>query len=240
MSTTRYEQSTIGNWILNTLPGDEYARLEPYLKAVPLQLREVLYLTDAPIEYLYFPNRGMVSLVSLTEGGSTVEVGMVGNEGIVGVTAILGASSSPYQAEVQVTGDAFKMKADVLRTEFNRSSVLHEMLLRYMYVLIVQLSQSAVCNRFHKVEERLCRWLLVTRDRVKASEFQLTQQDLSHMIGSHRPSVTVVANALQKARLIRYNRGLVTLLDEAGLESSACECYRLVKEKCDHFYTTPP
>ena len=240
MSTTKYQQSTIGNWILNTLPNDEYARLEPHLEPVSLQLRDVLYLTDSPIEYLYFPNSGMVSLVSLTEGGSTVEVGMVGNEGMVGVTTILGARNSPYQAEVQVVGEAFKMRVNVLRTEFNRSSVLHELLLRYMYVLIVQLSQSAVCNRFHKVEERLCRWLLVTRDRVQANKFHLTQQDLSDMVGSHRPNVTVVANALQKARLIHYNRGRVTLLDEAGLESSACECYRIVKEKYDQLYGSHP
>jgi CRP-like cAMP-binding protein len=163
---------------------------------------------------------------------------MVGTEGLVGVPIILGAETSPYQVEVQVSGEAFKIGVDILRAEFNRRLILHEMILRYVYVLIVQLSQSAVCNRFHKMEERLCRWLLVTRDRVKANEFYLTQQDMSDMMGTHRPNVTVAANALKKARLIRYTRGQLTILDETGLEAAACECYRIVKDKYDQLCGT--
>lgn len=235
MDVLEQNKITSKNWILNSLPKDSLEQLLPHLKPTSLPKGDTLYIPDGHIQYVYFVNSGMVSLVSVTEGGATIEVGLVGYEGMVGIPIILGSNKSPYQAEVQVEGDALKMKAEVIREEFSGNSLLRGLLLRYTYILLAQLSQSALCNRFHTMEERLCRWLLVTCDRVKSPRFKLTQEDLSHMMGSHRPNVSVAARSLQQAGLIHYSRGQVTILDAPRLEESACECYRILSEKFNEF-----
>jgi CRP-like cAMP-binding protein len=188
-------------------------------------------------EDVYFPNSGMVSIVSTTEDGSAVEICMVGNEGLVGIPAILGIDAAPYFSKVQIPGDAIKMKASVLRNEFNKGGSVQYMLLRYIFLLISQFSQSAVCNRFHTVEKRLCRWLLIAHDRVKVDEFKLTLESISQMMGMHRPNLSAVAGALQRAGLISYQRGKLIILDRKGLEATSCECYKVVKDKFDQFLT---
>jgi CRP-like cAMP-binding protein len=233
MSFRERSDSPINNWILSTIPENEYERLRPHLTHIPLPQGQVLFTPDSPIDYAYFPNNGMVSLVSITEDGETVEVGMVSEEGMVGVLIILGGDTSPYQAEVQVEGDAMKLRIDVLKAEFARGGMLQTLLLRYIYTLIAQISQSAVCNRFHTVGERLCRWLLMTHDCVKSNQFNITQEYLAQMMGSHRPNVTVAARALQQIGLIEYKRGQMTIIDQRGLQSAACECYAIVKERLD-------
>ena len=229
---TRWDWALKENWILNSLPQEEHESLLPMLQPTSLPPGQIIYVPDDYIEYVYFPSRGMV-LVSVTEDGATVEIGMVGNEGMIGIPIILGADIMPYQAEVQVEGDALKMRAEALKREFDQGGELQKLLLLYTNVLIAQLAQSALCNRFHTVGERLCRWLLITSDRVKSNEFKLTQDDLSHMMGSHRPNVTVAARVLQNAGLIHYSRGQITIIDRDGLEAAACECYRIVKQKFD-------
>jgi CRP-like cAMP-binding protein len=223
------------NRILSALPAGEYETLLPHLEHVELPIGVTLYMPDEPIRYVYFPNSGMLSLVSMTNEGEMIEIGMVSNEGMAGVPIIFGIDRVPYQVEVQIEGYGLKLKAEVLKEAFNDRGVIHTLLLRYAYLLIAQITQSAVCNRFHTVRERLCKWLLVARDRVKSNEFTLTQEDLSEMIGSHRPNVTVAARALQKAGLIRYRRGKITILDPAGLENSACECYGVMRDRFEEF-----
>ena len=223
------------NWILNAIPLVEQERLLPHFEHVALPQSQTLFIPNDVIHHVYFPNSGMVSLVSLTEEGSTIEIGMVGNEGVVGITVILGTDTIPYQAEVQIPGDAIRIRATILLEEFNRGGEFQKVLLRYTGVLIAQLSQSAVCNRFHTMKERLSKWLLVSRDRAKSSSFRLTQDDLSHMLGTYRPNVTAVARMLQNEGLINYSRGRMMILDEGGLESAACECYQVVKDSFDKF-----
>jgi CRP-like cAMP-binding protein len=219
------------NWILATLPKHEYGHLLQYMEPVRLSQGETIYVSEDHIDHVYFPTSGIVSLVSLTAEGEAVEVAMVGSEGMVGIPVVLGFDTIPWRAEVQIAGDGIKMSAEVLRNEFNRGGSLQVLLHRYMYLLIIQLSQSAVCNRFHKVGERLCRWLLVAGDRAQSDEFNLTQEHISLMMGSHRPSVSVAARSLQEAGLIRYNRGQIAIVDRQGLEACSCECYTIVKDK---------
>lgn len=231
MISSEISQTGIDNWILASLSEYEFKHLAPYLEPVTFPQSKTLYLPEQLIKTVYFPNSGMISLISITQSGETIEVGMVGNEGMVGIPVIMGADSLPYQAEVQVAGEGLMMRAEVLADRFKQGGALQELLLRYTVVLIAQLSQSAVCNRFHTVCQRLCKWLLITRDRVKSNEFSLTQEDLSYMMGSHRPNVTVAARGLQNQGLIRYYRGKITVLDEQGLELSACECYQTLRDK---------
>ena len=235
MSVSAEIPAAADNWILTTLPRKEYVALFPHLEAVTLPQGETIYMPDDHIRYVYFPIKGMVSLVSITGGGDTIEVAMVGNEGMLGIPVVLGGDTTPYQAEVQIAGDGLKMKAHVLRDIFSQGGTLQELLLRYTNLLIGQLSQSAVCNRFHTVGQRLCRWLLVARDRVDSDNFKLTQEYLSQMMGSHRPNVTVAARTLQEMGLINYNRGQISILDRQRLEAYACECYSVVKERFDEF-----
>lgn len=223
------------NQLLSTLANDEYARLLPYCEQVELPTGKVLFEINDTVRHVYFPLSGMVSLLAITEDGGTVEIAMVGNEGIVGLPAILRIHKNPYRVNVQVRGRAMKVKATAIQEEFNRRGRLQDVLLRYTYTLLAQISQSAVCNHFHTVEQRLSRWLLVTRDRVHSNEFPLTQEVISHMLGIPRTNVTMRAGALQKRQVIRYSRGKITITDPRGLEAAACECYRMVKEEISGF-----
>jgi CRP-like cAMP-binding protein len=182
------------------------------------------------MDYVYFPNTGMVSLVSIIEDGSTLEVGITGYEGVVGLSVFLGVEESQYRLLVQGKGEAFSMKAETFKAECNREPSLQKLMLRYTQALMTQITQSAICNRFHDVESRLCRWLLQSQDCMRSSELHLTQDFLATMLGVHRPGVTIAAGILQSAGLIHYNRGRIAILDRKRLESASCECYGVIKE----------
>jgi CRP-like cAMP-binding protein len=231
MSEARRDR--IRNRLLSALPHSEYERLLPHLEPVFLNLKQTIYAPDQPIDYVYFPNTGIISLVNLTEDGGTVEAATVGNEGMAGIPVLLGADSMIGQAVVQIVGDALRMRTDVFKREVTPGSPLHNLLLRYTHALLSLISQSVACNRRHSVEERCCRWLLLCQDRVQSDQFPLTQEFLSQMLGVRRASVSVVAAILQRAGLIRYSRGKMTILDSKGLEAGSCECYQIVKKEFD-------
>jgi CRP-like cAMP-binding protein len=226
-------QTPVENRLLAALPRKEYERLLPKLENASLSYKESLYEADKPIEYVYFINSGVVSLIVIMEGGAIVEVGTIGNEGMVGISVFLGANTIPGKAIVQVPGDGMRMKSGTLRNEAKNGGPLHNVLRRYTQALLNQIAQSAACNRTHSIEQRCARWLLMTHDSVRSDEFLLTQEFLSLMLGVRRPSVSTVANKLQKAGLIRYSRGRITIVDRQGLESVSCECYRIIKEEYD-------
>lgn len=230
MSDHNQNKAKVENQILSALPESELGRLTSHLKYVELPYGHRIYAFQTPIDDVYFLNSGMVSLLSTTEEGNIIEVGMVGNEGMIGIPIIMGARVTPYEVIVQAQGTAMKIRGDLLRAELHNRGKLQDLLLHYTYSLILQLSQSAVCNRFHSVEKRLCRWLLTTRDRVKSDNFRLTHEFMAHMLGSRRQGVTESANALQKAGLITYNRGYLTILNSKRLELTSCECYKIIKD----------
>lgn len=223
------------NRLLATLPKNEYKRLLPKLKTVSLVLGEELYEPGDVIKYVYFPNDSIISLISRMSETSWFEVGMVGNEGMAGLAVFMGVDSSPTGALVQGSGTAMRMSSAAVRTEANRLGNLHRLLHRYSHSLLSQVAQSSVCNRFHLVNARLARWLLMTNDRLGAAEFPLTQEFLSNMLGVRREGVSKAAGALQAARLIRYNRGIITVLDRRGLEAKSCECYAIIKAESDAY-----
>jgi CRP-like cAMP-binding protein len=233
MSLSGPPRISVENRLLAALPSEVKARLEPNLERVSLPFQEVLYKSREPIDQVYFPNNAVISVLTILKDRTPAEVGLVGNEGMVGLPVFLGVETTPLKAIVQIPGEAMRMKTDVFKDLVNQGDLLHD-LLCYTHVLMLQISQSAACNPRHSVEERCCRWLLMIRDRVHSDQFPLTQEFLSRMLGVRRASVTVVAGRLQKAGLIRYSRGKITILDRQGLEAVSCECYRLVKDEEDH------
>lgn len=216
------------NRLLAALPRAEYERLVPHLQRIQFRQGQVLYAAGDLVHHAYFPLGGVVSLLSSTEGGEIVEVAMVGFEGMVGLPVVLQVEAAPYTCMIQLPGEGLRIGADLLRAEFNRHGRLHWLLLRYTHALLSQVLQSAVCNRFHTVEARLCRWLLVLRDRSRSETFNLTQEFISYMLGTPRTVVTAAANRIQDAGLIRYKRGRIAILDRRGLEAAACECFEVV------------
>jgi CRP-like cAMP-binding protein len=223
----------VENYLLSALPSDEYERLFPTQDAVSLSLGQVIYESGEPLEYAYFPANSVVSLLYTMEDGSTAEMGLVGNDGVVGVTLFLGGDTTPNRAVVQIAGRALRMKSKVLQSEFRRGGPFQQLLLRYTQALMTQISQTAACNRLHSVEKRLCRWLLLCHDRIESDELQMTQEFIANMMGGRRESVTIAAGRLQNAGLIHYSRGHIKILDRKGLEASACECYLIVKAEVD-------
>lgn len=221
------------NRLLRALPQPEYDRFAPHLDYVELPFKHVLYEVNQSIDYVYFPNYGVISTVTITEEGETVEAATIGNEGMAGIHTVLGVDQASLQAVVQVAGDGMRMRVDTFRREVTPETRLYELLLRYIQALISQLSQTVACNRLHSVEERCCRWLLMCHDRVPSNDFFLTQELLSQMLGVRRASVSVVAAILQRAGLITYSRGKIRILDRLGLEAAACECYSVVKTEFD-------
>jgi CRP-like cAMP-binding protein len=221
------------NRLLAALPLEEYELLLPNLETVSLPLKYVLYEPNKPIEHVYFPIHGVVSLVTIMEDGVAVEIATVGNEGMIGLPVFLGSEIIPMKAFSQIPGKGIRIKADVFKDLLNQGSSLHGLLQRYTQALFNQTAQSAACNRLHSIEERCCRWLLMIHDRVDSDEYLLTQEFLSQMLGVRRASVNVVASILQKARLIRYSRGRITILDRLGLETASCECYARIKQEFD-------
>lgn len=224
-----------GNRILNALPREECVRLSSGMETVSLPVGKTLYEAGDVVRHVYFPKGGMASLISATEGGGAVEVGMVGDEGVIGLTAVLRRNVTAHRVVMQVPGNAVRIPATAVRSEFDRGERLHDLLLRYTAALLTQVSQSAACNRFHSMKARLCRWLLVSHDRSRSDTLTFTQEFLSFMVGAPRSRVTTAAGSLQDAGLIRYRRGRIEILDRAGLEASSCECYRIVNEQLKHF-----
>jgi CRP-like cAMP-binding protein len=235
MSSIRTFQTPFENRILAALPREEYERLVAHAEMVRLATGNVLYRPEEHVRHVYLPRGGMISLVSVLETGSSVEVAMVGNEGVAGIFAVLRLETTPYQITVQLPSNALRVKASVFRQEFDRGSKLQDIVLRYTRMLLAQISQSAACNRFHTLEERLCRWLLTSRDRVRTDTFDLTQEFLSQMMGAPRTRVTIVMNKLRDEGLISYSRGKIQLVDRRMLESSACECYGVIARQLDHY-----
>ncbi len=223
----------ISNRILRELPAEEYERLSPHLEPVTLTVGDVLYYPQEPATHVYFPNRGSVSIISTFADGGGVEVGVVGNEGIFGVNVVLGSMSVPLEAVAQVPGDGLRIPAEVLRKEFKAGGLLHDLLLRYTQAFIIQIAQSAACNRSHPIAGRLARWLLMSHDRAMSDELLLTQEFISVMLGTRRPGITEAAGRLQINGAIKYSRGHITILDRKKLESTSCECYQIVKNEFD-------
>jgi CRP-like cAMP-binding protein len=223
------------NTLLASLPEEAYARLNKHLEPVSLKKGKIIYYAGDPVHNAYFPLGGMISLVSTTEKGAGVEVAMIGNEGMAGVSSVLRGISAPYQVMVQIPGNAMRIKSQALCEEFGRGEQLHYLLLRYTHTLVSQISQSVVCNRFHTAEARLCRWLLTSHDRVQSDTLNLTQEFLAYMLGSPRTSVTGIAGKLQARNLIKYSRGKIKILSRPGLEHGSCECYRIVSKDISHF-----
>ena len=233
MSRPPGSDGPIENQLLSALPAEEYQRLLPNLERISFSLGEVVYDLGGRLDYIYFPTNSVVSLLSGMEDGTTAEMGLAGNDGVVGVALFLGGNTTPNRAVVQIAGGAYRMKAKLLQEEFARGGPLQRLLLRYTQALITQISQTAVCNRLHSVEKRLCRWLLLSHDRVKSDDLLMTQEFISNMLGGRRESVTVAAGRLQDAGLIHYARGRIKIRDRKGLEAAVCECYRIVKDEFD-------
>jgi CRP-like cAMP-binding protein len=221
--------NSVKNLLLANLPREEYERLQPYLEPVSLEFKQELYQPKVPIEFVYFLLGGVCSLLSLTSEGDLIEVATVGNEGMVGVAAFLGAEQIPGLGMVQIPGDALRMRTKDFRTQVTPGTALFDVLHRYTQALFNLISQSALCNRVHSIEQRCCRWLLLTHDRVGTKEFPLTHEFLSQMLGVRRAGVSEVASKLQSAGFISYRYGKVVVLDRAGLEATTCECYDLIK-----------
>jgi CRP-like cAMP-binding protein len=221
------------NQLLSLLPPGDRKRILARSDKISLDIKSILYEAGGAMPYVYFPLSGMVSLVLNTQEGQTIEVGTIGNEGMAGTPLVLGADKSPVEAIIQVSGDLLRMSAKDFRVELKRSSKLRDVAQRFAQALMNQISQSVVCNRIHPVEKRICRWLLMTHDRVGLDDMGLTQQFVSQMLGVRRPSVTVVAGSLRDAGLIKYSRGKMAILNRKGLEAGACECYQIVKRESE-------
>jgi len=223
----------VQNHLLAALPRKDYQRLLARLEPVKLTFGEVLYEPGKTIRHVYFPGTSLVSLLTLADGHLALETGLLGRDGMVGIPLVLGHDESSVRALVQGTGTAMRMASAHFREEFRLSLPLQQELYRYAHTLMAQISQTAACNRFHVVETRLARWLLMTHDRVKSDQFRMTHEFLGHMLGVRRVGVTKAAQALQKRKLIRYTRGDITVLDRGGLEAAACRCYEIVKDMHD-------
>jgi CRP-like cAMP-binding protein len=223
------------NKILSALPHEEFAQLQPHLEEVHLKKGENIYLTGDNIKYAYFPENGLLSLLVTTKTGSTAEVANVGSEGVVGLPIILRSHIIPYEVTVQFPTAAWKIRAQRLQEEFDKGKAFHEVMLRYLNILIAQISQSSICNRFHSMNEALSRWLLMVQDRVDSDSLNLTHETISHTLGVPRTAVTGAALELQRAGAIRYMRGNISILDRTKLEEKSCECYRIVRDELDHF-----
>ena len=220
------------NHLLAALPDGEWQRWQPQLQHVELPLGQVLYESGGTMSHVYFPTTAIVSLLYVMENGASAEIAVVGNEGLVGISLFMGGGSTPSRAVVQSAGEGLRLTSKVIKDEFNRAPVLH-LLLRYTQALITQMAQTAVCNRHHSLDQQLCRWLLLSLDRLQSSELVMTQELISNMLGVRREGVTEGALKLQEAGLIRYSRGRITVLDRPGLEKRTCECYQVVKTEYD-------
>ena len=224
------KQVSVPNRLLAALPRKDYQRLLPFLEPVKLTFKEVLYEPHTGIAHVYFPNDCLVSMLTTVDSGRAAEVGLIGSEGMLGVPLALGIASSPFRAVVQGAGTAMRMKVADFRREFGKSAVLRRELFLFTHLLMIQIAQTAACNRFHAVTPRMARWLLMTRDRVNFKEFRITQEFLALMLGVRRVGVSAAARTLRERKLISYHHGAITILDRRGLVAASCECYRTVKD----------
>ena len=232
-------QEFVGNRLLWSLSAAENAHLHSSMKYVTLALGQVIYECGERIDYVYFPTTCVVSLLYTMHDGSTAEMALTGNDGVVGIALILGGGYIPHRAVTLIGGHALKMPARVVQEEFRRGGSFQSILLRYTQALITQISQTAVCNRLHSLEQRLCRWLLLCHDRLNGSEIPMTQEFIANMLGGRRESVTVAAGRLQDAGLIHYSRGHIKILDREGIEAMVCECYKIVDDELNRLIGTP-
>jgi len=221
------------NHLLAALPASDYARIAAHLELIPMGLGDVLYESGAKLRYVYFPTTSIVSLLYVMEDGASAEIAIVGNEGILGISLFMGGDTTPSRAVVQSAGHGYRLKAELLKVEFARFGPSMHLLLRYTQALITQMAQTAVCNRHHSVDQQLCRWLLLSLDRLSSNQLTMTQELIANMLGVRREGVTEAAGKLQDAGLIRYRRGHITVLDRPGIEARACECYQVVRTEFD-------
>jgi CRP-like cAMP-binding protein len=226
--------AAIRNQILTRLSREKYRPLFSNLRLVSLTAQQVLYNVEDKIQYAYFINNGMASLLSITAEGDTIEVGNVGNEGLVGIPVVLRQQKTPHQIVVQVPGDALAVSADILRQEFEKEGELKDRLFSYAHALGTYMSQLGVCNHFHTLDKRLCRWLLMSSYQVQSQSFHLTHETLSQVLGTGRTGITMAANKLQRDGLIRHHRGEITILNRVGMEAISCDCYQITKEVFEH------
>lgn len=223
------------NKLLSSLPVEEIDFLKTHLELIEFSTGDIIFQAGDAIDYVYFPLNGMISLLSVTEQGQTIEVGFVGWEGLIGLPVLLGKNEIPYQALTQAPTQCLRVKSRIAVQLFKRQGMFHDVVLRYFYVILKQISQTCVCNHFHKIEARLCRWLTVMSERSGNKHLILTQEFLSHMLGVQRTSIGMIAASLQSKGIIRYNRGKMEILDFEKLKSSACVCYEIVKEEHEKF-----
>ena len=221
------------NHLLAALPVADFERLQSGLRLVPLPLGDVLYESGSELRHVYFPTTAIVSLLYLMADGASAEIAVVGNEGIIGVALFMGGETTPSRAVVQSAGYAYQLTGNLLKEEFNQGGAMQHLLLRYTQALLTQMAQTAVCNRHHSVNQQLCRWLLLSLDRLRSNELRMTQELIANMLGVRREGVTAAAGELQRAGVIRYARGKITVLDRAKLEQLSCECYSVVKKETD-------
>jgi CRP-like cAMP-binding protein len=233
MPATKHTDNAQMNHLLAALPADEFARLKPDLEPVSMSLGEVVYESGEQLEYIYFPTTAIISMLYIMENGSTAEIGMAGNDGLVGIALYMGGSTTPSRAVVQSAGNAFRLRTKALQSTFGLGGVFQNLLLRYTQSLMTQISQTAVCNRLHSVEQQLCRWLLINHDLLQTNKLIMTHDLIANMLGVRREGVSIAAGNLQKKNLIKYVRGTITMLDRQGLEIAACECYKVVKDEYD-------
>jgi CRP-like cAMP-binding protein len=232
--------SPIRNDILRALLNSEYKHLSPKLEQVDLKLGEIVYQADQRIEYVYFPENAVVAMIDTVEDGGTVEVGIIGHEGMVGINIFLGCLVTPDKAVVQIAGGAMRMKTDDLRKELRFGSPLQRLLLRYTQALLAVISQSVGCSQHHTVAQRLARWLLTLHDYAASNEFEMSQESIAAMLGARRVGVSEAAGKLQASGLISYRRGRIRILDEAGLKKNSCECYRFIRKQFDGLLSDVP
>src|ERR1700678_3489207 len=221
------------DFLLAALPDPEWERWRPLLERVEMPLGQVLYESGATLTHVYCPTTSIVSLLYVMENGSSAEIAVVGNEGLVGISLFMGGESTPSRAVVQSAGQGLRLQAQLMKDEFNRAGPVLHLMLRFTQALITQMSQTAVCNRHHSLDQQLCRWLLLSLDRLRANELVMTQELIANMLGVRREGVTEAALKLQQAGLISYVRGRITVLDRPGLEKRSCECYAVVKKEYD-------
>jgi CRP-like cAMP-binding protein len=225
------------NHLLAALPAVEFERMAGQLEPVPMPLGEMIYGPGGQLQYAYFPTTSIVSLHYVTESGASAEIAGVGNEGVVGISLFMGGDTTPSSAVVQTAGQAFRLERRLLMEEFNRGGPIRVLLLRYTQALITQMAQTAICNRYHSVEQQLCRWLLVTLDRIPSGQFVMTQELVANMLGVRREAITQSAARLQQSGFIRYRRGHISVLDRSGLETLTCECYAVVRKELNRLLT---
>jgi CRP-like cAMP-binding protein len=229
----KYKDDALMNHLLTALPADEFARIKPHLEPISLPLGKVLYESGDKMTHIYFPTTAIISLLYIMENGATAEIGIAGNNGLIGIALFMGGETTSSRAIVQSAGNAVRMRAGALKTAFALGGVFQDVLLRYTQSLMTQISQTAVCNRLHSVEQQLCRWLLINHDQLQTDRLVMTHDLIANMLGVRREGVSIAAGNLQKLGLIKYVRGTITVLDRKGLEAVVCECYRVVVTEYD-------